>query len=160
MIVLGIDPGFEQSALVVLDGALVLAHEIINNDVVLTRLERPVSSFSPFGIDVLVIEQIAMGGMIAGAEVFETCYWTGRFVERWAGKWARLKRKDVKMHLCGQVNAKDANIRQALIDRFGPSKQKAIGTAKTPGPLHGIASHEWAALAVAVTYHDQHKGEL
>jgi hypothetical protein len=43
------------------------------------------------------------------------------------------------------MRAKDANIRQALIDRFG-----AVGTKKMPGPLFGVSSHYWAALAVAV----------
>jgi len=53
------------------------------------------------------------------------------------------------------MRAKDANIRQALIDRYGPGKDKAIGQKKTPGPLYGFKSHEWAALAVAVTWMDQ-----
>jgi len=43
------------------------------------------------------------------------------------------------------MRAKDANIRQALLDLIGPQ-----GTKKTPGPTYGIKSHTWAALAVAV----------
>ena len=39
-----------------------------------------------------------------------------------------------------------ANIRQALLDLIGPQ-----GTKKAPGPTYGVRSHEWAALAVAVT---------
>ena len=65
-----------------------------------------------------------------------------------------IYRKDVKLHLCGSPRAKDSNIRQALIDRFGPGKEKAIGLKKTPGPLYGVKSHVWAALAVAVTHLD------
>jgi hypothetical protein len=42
------------------------------------------------------------------------------------------------------MRAKDANIRQALIDKLG-----AVGTKKAPGPLYGISGHLWAALAVA-----------
>ena len=59
-------------------------------------------------------------------------------------------REDVKLHLCGSPRAKDANIRQALIDRWG-GKAEAVGTVKKPGPLYGVKSHAWSALAVAVT---------
>ncbi len=70
-----------------------------------------------------------------------------------------LKRFDVKLHLCGNARAKDTNIRQALIDRFGgiEGKSKAVGTKKAPGPLYGCKSHMWAALAVAVTWWDTHQ---
>jgi hypothetical protein len=64
-----------------------------------------------------------------------------------------LPRKDVKLHLCGSPRAKDANIRQALLDRYG-GKEKAIGSKHQRGPLYGIRSHLWAALAVAVTYQE------
>jgi hypothetical protein len=52
----------------------------------------------------------------------------------------------VKMHLCGNQQAKDKNIRQALLDKVGP-----VGVKKTPGPCYGVKSHAWSALAVAVT---------
>jgi hypothetical protein len=54
-------------------------------------------------------------------------------------------RRDVKLHLCHSPRAKDANVRQALIDRLGPQ-----GTKKNPGPTYGMKSHLWAALAVGV----------
>jgi hypothetical protein len=55
-------------------------------------------------------------------------------------------RHQVKMHICGHPRAKDSNIRQALIDKLGP-----VGTKAAPGPLYGVKSHAWAAVAVAVT---------
>jgi hypothetical protein len=61
------------------------------------------------------------------------------------GKVTRVFRKDIKLHLCNSPRAKDANVRQALIDRIGPQ-----GTKKNQGPTYGIKSHQWAALAVAV----------
>jgi len=61
---------------------------------------------------------------------------------------ARYFRKDIKLHLCGTNKAKDANVRQALIDCLGPP-----GTKKSPGPTYGIKSHLWAALALAVYAH-------
>lgn len=154
MIIVAIDPGFRQSAIVTFDGERVIDHEIVDNEVVLTRLE----ALKAHGDRRLVIEQISMGGMIAGAEVFETCFWSGRFAEMWSPQpWDRIKRTDIKLHVCGQMRAKDANVRQALIDRFGPGREAAIGTMKRPGPLYGIASHCWAALAVAVTWWDRYQ---
>lgn len=61
-----------------------------------------------------------------------------------------LPRRAVKLALCGDSRAKDANIRQALIDRFGGSA--AIGRKAAPGPLYGISRDVWSALAIAVTY--------
>lgn len=102
-------------------------------------------------VDPVAIEMIASYGMAVGKEVFETCVWIGRFVQVAGPDRVRLVyRKDVKMHLCGNARAKDANIRQALIDKWG-GKAEAIGNVKKPGPLYGVKSHAWAALAVAVT---------
>jgi len=61
-----------------------------------------------------------------------------------------LPRRAVKLALCGDSRAKDANIRQALIDRFGGSA--AIGRKTAPGPLYGISRDVWSALAIAVTF--------
>jgi len=104
------------------------------------------------------IEMIASYGMAVGREVFDTCTWIGRMeqvVEDCGCQAHRIFRIDVKTHLCKRPNANDSNIRQALIDRFGPGKDKAIGTKKRPGPLYGMAGDCWAALAVAVTAYDQ-----
>lgn len=99
----------------------------------------------------VVIEMIASYGMAVGKEVFETCLWIGRFIECTDNENYRLiYRKDVKMHLCGTAKAKDANVRQALIDKFG-GQDKAIGKKASQGPLYAVKSHAWAALAVAVT---------
>ena len=56
----------------------------------------------------------------------------------------------MKLALCGSARATDANLRAALLDRYGGSG-RAIGTRKAPGPLYGVKSHAWAALALAVT---------
>lgn len=110
----------------------------------------------------LVVEMIASYGMPVGREVFETCVWIGRFVQAWqayGAPYTLLYRRDVKLHLCGQARAKDANIRAVLLDRFGPGKDKAVGTKKVPGPLYGVSADVWSALAIAVTYSDQQRKE-
>lgn len=151
--VLAIDPGSEQSAYVLWNGEKVLQHEICSN----LKLVVIVRHIKVGGWLTVVIEQIASYGMPVGAEVFETCVWTGRFIEAAADNAAvdRMPRREVKLHLCGQARAKDANIRQALIDRFG-GKDRAIGKKASQGPLYGLKADEWQALALAITWYDLH----
>lgn len=141
-LLLAIDPGPTESAYVRYDGALPVSWAKLPNE----ELRRMLSNESP----PLVIEMIASYGMAVGAEVFETCVWIGRFIERRGGHVRRIYRRDVKLHLCGSARAKDANVRQALIDRYG-GKERAIGRKATPGPLYGLTGDCWAALGVAVT---------
>ena len=101
--------------------------------------------------DVVAIEKVESYGMAVGAEVFDTVFWSGRFAEAASSATVvMLPRRVVKLTLCGDSRAKDANIRQALIDRFGGSA--AIGRKAAPGPLYGISRDVWSALAIAVTY--------
>lgn len=159
--VYAIDPGPTQSALVVFDGRAVLNHQTVQNEQLLSEIADRTRTSA----HVLVVEQIASFGMPVGAEVFETCVWSGRFIQAWTGyraplmPWGRLTRHVIKMHVCGHPRAKDPNIRQALLDRFGPGKERAIGKKAMPGPLFGISGDEWAALAVAVTWWDQQLGQ-
>jgi hypothetical protein len=151
-VIFAIDPGPERSALVVFDGTRVVEHWTYENQALLDRISDRTRRLA----DVLVIEQVASMGMAVGAEVFETVFWSGRFVQAWAGyhatmPWDRVKRHEVKLHLCNSMRAKDPNIRQALLDRFG-GKAGAIGSKASPGPLYGVKGDEWAALAVAITW--------
>ena len=95
------------------------------------------------------------GGVAHGARRLpadlDTVLWTGRFAEAAQRvPVVLLPRRAVKLALCGDSRAKDANIRQALIDRFGGSA--AVGRKAAPGPLYGISRDVWSALAIAVTY--------
>lgn len=147
---IAIDPGNEQSAWVIYEGGKVYGGDIEPNDTVVERIAMEWPS------EKLAVEMVASYGMPVGREVFETCVWIGRFMEA-AGGADLVYRKDVKMALCGSMRAKDANIRQALIDRFGPGKERAVGTKKAPGPLYGFKRDMWAALAVAVTHDEQRR---
>jgi hypothetical protein len=151
---IAIDPGPEESAYVVYDGARPLRFAKVDNAALLDVL-REEANQDRSQLPSMVIEQVAAMGMAVGAEVFETVFWSGRFAEAWTfygGQWDRVKRHEVKMHLCGNMRAKDANIRQALIDRYGPGKDAAIGNKKNPGPLYGLSGDCWSALAIAVTW--------
>lgn len=106
--------------------------------------------------DTLAIEMIESMGMPVGREVFETCVWIGRFIESWhyPDQVKLITRRQVKLHLCNSMQAKDSNIRQAIIDRFPPSgggTLKQVGTKLLPGPLYGVHGDAWSAVGVALT---------
>lgn len=145
MIILAIDPGTTESGFVLFDGARVLESGVLVNRAMLEKIRHAGEHGES---DELAIEMIASYGMAVGREVFETCVWIGRMVQSWREPEAvrLVYRKDVKLHICGSPRAKDPNIRQALLDKLGPA-----GTKRTPGPLYGVKSHAWPALAVAVT---------
>jgi hypothetical protein len=147
--ILAIDPGTTQSGWCVLDGTRLIASGVSPNSEVACMI---------YGHSVhdLAIEMIASYGMAVGKEVFETCVWIGRFMECYYDpeRVLLVYRKDVKIHVCSNAHAKDANVRQALIDMFpatGGGKTPQVGTKGQPGPLYGVSSHVWAALGVAVT---------
>ncbi len=105
------------------------------------------------------IEQVRSYGMAIGATTLDTVEWSGRFIQAWLTvsvlpeeSVLRIPRIEIKSHLCHSGRAKDANVRQALIDRLGEP-----GTKKNPGPTYGIKSHLWSALAVATTAYDKIK---
>lgn len=153
MTVLAIDPGPELSAFVVWDGRTVSEFGKWPNQRLLEWIILRVD------IRHMCIEKIASYGMAVGAEVFETCYWSGRFAQAFTGGTVdRIARIPIKMHLCHNPRANDASIRQAIIDRFG-GKDVAIGRKANPGPLFGVKADTWAALAVALTWLDQHSAE-
>lgn len=149
MIVLAIDPGSERSAWLAYNGATsgIRGFATIPNAELLDQLRLGPS----VEVDVVVIEKIESYGMAVGREVFDTVHWAGRFTEAaHPTPVVQLPRRAVKLAICGNTRAKDANIRAALLDRFGGSTAK--GTKAAPGPLYGISADAWSALAIAVTY--------
>lgn len=151
---LAIDPGPVESAYaeVDVDTCRPVAHGKVPNATVLSVLR----DLEP---DVAVrVEMVASYGMPVGAEVFETCVWIGRFIER--TPWAlRVFRRDVKLHVCHDSRAKDSNITQALVDRFAPGQpNRGKGTKAQPGWFHGFAADVWQAYALAVTEADRLAG--
>lgn len=146
--ILAIDPGNVQSAWVVIGNIYEpYVFGIEENKELLRRIKE--SAELPRKI---AIEMVASYGMAVGATVFDTCVWIGRFQEASEELDRNVNlifRKDVKMNLCGNTKAKDTNIRQALIDRFG-----VVGTKKDPGWFYGFKKDIWAAYAVGVTYLD------
>ncbi len=141
--ILAIDPGTEQSGWCRFGGGIVCESGVFPNHEVL-RFVKECNGVCY----TLAIEMVASYGMPVGKEVFETVRWIGRFQQAWRDPEAvrLIYRRDVKLHLCGNMRAKDPHVWQALLDKLGP-----VGTKKQPGPLYGVKSHARSALAVAVT---------
>ena len=152
--ILAIDPGNTESAYVLIEDDLsrVVEKGKVENfelvDIIL-RIKDERSS-----LEHIAIEMIASYGMAVGKTVFETCVWIGRFAQlirvEFGVEPEFIYRSEEKMCLCHSMKAKDSNIRQALIDRFGE-----VGTKKNPGYFYGFKKDIWSAMAVAVTYHEK-----
>jgi len=161
MSTLAIDPGTNQSAYCVIgDDNAILAMNIMPNDELCSFLQS--DHLKVLQVELTAIEMIACYGMPVGRSTFETCVWIGRFVEcinqgHPILPIAKVFRKDIKLFLCNSVKSKDANVRQAIIDLYpasGGGKIGQIGIKSKRGPLYGVRSHIWAALATAIFYQE------
>lgn len=139
MKILALDPGTLVSAYVLWDSrrAAITDKAIAPNDAVLTRVAQ-------CDYELLAVEMLRSQGMAVGRETFETLVWIGRFLQATQQPWQLVHRDSIKLHHCGSMRAKDANIRQSLIDKYG-----APGRKKQPGRTYGLKSHLWQAFAVA-----------
>lgn len=150
MRIIAIDPGTTQSGAVAFIDGPSCEGVILSNEEMLRWLDSHIRiNWS------LVIEFPAFYGknMTAGASVFETCYWIGRFREAWGREIVRVFRQTVKAHVCGSAKAKDAQVNACLRERWGEK-----GTKVNPNPvMYGLKSHMLPALAVATWYLDTHK---
>lgn len=157
-IVLAIDPGSTESALVwyCTDTRSVLDKHKGDNHGARNLVWQS-------NVDHLAIEMAASFGSKVWDQVFTTVRWTGRFEEAWLAKptrreedsITRIVRREVKLAIAGSPSAKDGQIRNCLIDRWG-GKDKAVGTKAQPGPLFGVRADMWQALAIAVTWAETH----
>lgn len=152
--ILAIDPGNIESAYVVIDENMKpIRFDKIENSLFNNVIIKEITA--TYSLDKAAIEYIASYGMAVGKEVFETCIWIGRFAQSlsmYGVDTTPIYRKDVKIHLCGSMKAKDSNIRQALIDKFG-----IVGTKKSPGWFYGFKADIWSSYAVGVTYKEMDK---
>lgn len=146
---LAIDPGNTESGWVVIDAddRRPLAFAKTEN----YTLRRWISDGN-VSADRVAIEMVASYGMAVGADVFETCVWIGRYLEVVGDVDVDLvKRQPVKLHHCHSPRATDANVRQALVDRFAPGQSNhGKGTKAEPGWFYGFRADIWQAYALAV----------
>lgn len=155
MRITGIDPGNEKTAIVIIETIpeiKIVYKEILPNHVLLRGVTH--NAIPEIKYSKVVIEQIACYGMPVGESVFQTVRFYGRLEQAlydnaYDGEVAYITRNKVKNNICNSSKAKDANVRQALIDRIGVQ-----GTKKNQGPTYGISADMWSALAVALTHYD------
>ena len=154
---LAIDPGTTHSGWVILqDGDPPRVIEYCARDEN-ENVIRLIGDWSPDGEVRSACEQVRCMGQTIGQEVLDTVEWCGQFRRHWInsggdpGDWIYVPRSTVKMTLYGAMKAKDTHIRATLCQMYGGSPKQAQGTKANPGPLYGISSHAWSALAVGVT---------
>ena len=160
MRILSVDPGTVFSGWALLDGETCRPIEFgkTDNGQLLSWLRNGI----PAAVDVVAIEMVASYGMPVGREVFLTVLWIGRFYEAIqrgmpSAPIELQDRKWVKVHLCNNIRANDANIRQALVDRFAQGvSNHGKGTKAQPGWFYGFAVDVWQAYALGVCVADEH----
>ena len=144
MRILAIDPGPTESAFVLWNGEVLINCGLLKN----ADMRSSLRNLEVEESDECAIETITSYGMAVGKEVFDTCIWIGVFLECWdrrsAQKTVLIPRSEIKLHHCHSAKAKDANIRQALIDKYGKP-----GTKKQRGLTYGLNGHLWSAFAIA-----------
>jgi hypothetical protein len=142
--ILAIDPGPTRSAYVILAMGEPTETAKLPNEEVLAIARQ-------WRGDVTVIEWITVAS-IAGAEVYQTCRWVGRFEQVSGVPVVLLPRADVVAHFFGKRNVKSADslIRRTVLDRFGGDGAK--GVKAHPGPLYGFHADCWQALGVAIAH--------
>jgi len=150
--ILAIDPGPEESAWLVMICGLPYNFKKEGNDEIISQL-RGIQGTKH---DTVVIEEIQNQGMPIGKTTIQAAMWTGRFAQVATDigfPVVLVGRRDIKLHWCGNMRAKDPNVRQALVDHYGPP-----GTKKNPGVTHGIKKDIWSALAIAGFWHAKQNG--
>jgi len=153
VIVLGIDPGPTNCGAALYDtGArrVIGAWKDLTVDAAIGAVE---SLKDTHRVELVAIERVQSYG-IAGASLLRTAE-VGGVLYQCASRegidvvW--LYRREVLrgLDVTGKGN-RDSLVRQRLIEIHGGDRASAVGTKRARGPLYGVASHAWAALAVAV----------
>ncbi len=152
--ILAIDPGPDQSAYVVYNSTTshIGAHEHLPNELMRAlvkayHLSRVIGNRGH--LDHMAFEYVCGRGKNsrAGNSVINTARWEGRFLECFGGDeyCTGIWRQTVRGCLLYRQNVKSGNaqIRKALKARFGDA-------------VKGFTPHEFAALAVAVTWSEKY----
>jgi hypothetical protein len=151
MIVLGLDPGPTHCGVVIYDTSPRSACFAWKALTVAEAIHVIEAYAGRAGL--VAIERVQSYG-IAGASLLRTAE-VGGMLHQCASNlgldvvW--LYRREVLrgLDVTGKGN-RDSLVRQRMIEIHGGDRASAVGTKKEPGPLYGVSSHAWQALAVAV----------
>ena len=151
MIIVGIDPGPEKCGFCVYDTE---SRKVIEakKDLPVVEVLAGIDIYSSQA-DLVGIERVQSYG-IPGSTLLRTSEVVGRLwqcSESLRLPTVLLYRREVLrgLDVTGKGN-RDSLVRERLIEMHGGTRKLAQGTKKEPGPLYGVASHAWSALAVAV----------
>lgn len=173
-IIIGIDPGTSLTAYSIVEVKYntlnkVLYKDKIDNQDIYNAILLALNDYLTFektqSCDInIAIEHMESHGMAVGMTTFETCYFIGELKYKLSHELYRdiksnvstdininlyrVYRSQEKNYICNSVRAKDSNIRQALIDRFGE-----VGTKNNQGYFYGFKADIWASFAIAYTYY-------
>ena len=157
MIILAIDPGPTHCGVALYDSAAeraIQAHKSLTVPEVVYLLCDPGLRAHMLGhVDLVAIERPQFSGQRnASAELLRTAEVVGRLQQRALDcglTVSLLTRREVcrELHVSGA--GKDGQVRTAMIEEHGGSKEVAVGTKKNPGKLYGVTSHAWQALGLA-----------
>jgi len=144
MHIIGIDPGPTTCGVVMYDTVTRTVEYAAPDVPVLDAVGLPRS----MPLYVVACERVQSYG-IAGASLLETAEVYGRIQQSallYADRFVGIYRRDVlaTLDVTGKGNC-DSLVRQALLQMHGGSS-----ASKKGGPLYGVTSHAWQALAVAV----------
>jgi len=157
MRILAIDPGCEESAYIILDTEKkgILDKHKISNVELLDKIIEDDFEVQLYTLDEVAIETVSSYGMAVGQTVFDTCIWTGIYLnilhQRFKNKTKLIFRQTIKMHHCNSVRAKDGEVSQAIRNKYGEDS-----TIKNPNPFYQTPNGMWmngdlwAALALAL----------
>ena len=164
MRIMAIDPGNTESGYVIMEGYKPVEFGKISNDDLIQKISM-MDTDQKRCPEVMAIEMVASYGMPVGKEVFDTCVWVGRFLQKYADHGgdtaAYIYRMEEKMRLCHDSRAKDTNIRQALINRFAHHDFKnGKGTKQDPDWFYGFSKDVWMAYAVGVVFLDKQQEKI
>ena len=158
-LILAIDPGNIQSAfcLVNYETLKPIKFEKLANVDAMSKMLNVIWEYMCDAEIEIVIEKVTSYGQEVGSEVFDTCVWIGRFLERLQPYSHKevilLPRMKEKMYLCGTPRANDRDIKNALIETFAAGVANyGKGSKKEPGWFYGFRADIWSAYAVAVTH--------
>lgn len=149
MVILGVDPGYEESGFCCWSTDHgVLDHGKLGNADLLHIIEQHTIRGDP---DVMAIERFKSYGKPIGDSSIHTIEWSGVFRHAFGmhtSHW--VYRREVANWLTGG-KSKDSFLLAALTHYFG-GQDRAIGTKRNPGVMYGLNNDERSALAVALTW--------
>ena len=152
MRILGIDPGPERCGVVVYcttERRCIFAQVLDTEPLLCRRLKSLVVLHK---VELVGIERVQSYG-IAGGSLLRTSEVVGRLWQSAIALKVAMRlvyRREVLSALdVSGKGSRDALVRARLLEMHGGTRSAACGKKASPGPLYGVASHSWAALAVA-----------